>query len=50
MRKREKRKFSNDELQLCWSLWRQGLALTAGYVVAFPVNYILVGKGVRHVL
>ena len=24
------------------------LALTAGFVVAFPVNYILVGKGIRH--
>ena len=25
MGKREKRKFSNDKLQQCWSLWRQGL-------------------------
>ncbi len=24
------------------------LALTAGFVAAFPVNYILVGKGIRH--
>jgi hypothetical protein len=26
-----------------------GLALIAGYVAAFPVNYVLVGKGIRHV-
>ena len=26
-----------------------GLALTAGYIAAFPVNYILVGRGIRHV-
>ena len=24
------------------------LALTAGFLAAFPVNYILVGKGIRH--
>jgi hypothetical protein len=24
------------------------LALTAGFVAAFPVNYVLVGRGVRH--
>ena len=24
------------------------LALTAGFVAAFPVNYILVGKGIKH--
>lgn len=24
------------------------LALTAGFVAAFPVNYILVGRGIRH--
>ncbi len=24
------------------------LALTAGFVAAFPVNYVLVGKGIRH--
>ena len=26
-----------------------GLALAAGYAVAFPVNYFLVGKGIRHI-
>ena len=26
-----------------------GFALAAGYAAAFPVNYILVGKGVRHI-
>ena len=26
-----------------------GLSLAAGYTAAFPVNYILVGKGIRHV-
>jgi hypothetical protein len=26
-----------------------GLALAAGYVAAFLVNYILVGKGIRHI-
>jgi hypothetical protein len=25
------------------------LALTAGYLAAFPVNYIMIGKGVRHI-
>ena len=25
-----------------------GLSLVAGYAVGFPVNYILVGKGIRH--
>lgn len=25
------------------------LALTAGFVAAFPINYILVGRGIRHV-
>lgn len=24
------------------------LALTAGFIAAFPVNYIMIGKGVRH--
>ena len=33
-----------------WLFWPgMGLALAAGYVAAFPVNYILVGKGIRHV-
>lgn len=33
-----------------WIFWLgMGLALTAGYVAAFPVNYILVGKGIRHI-
>ena len=32
-----------------WIFWLgMGLALVAGYVAAFPVNYILVGKGIRH--
>ena len=26
-----------------------GLALTADYIATFPVNYVLVGKGIRHV-
>jgi hypothetical protein len=26
-----------------------GCALVAGYAAAFPVNYILVGKGIRHI-
>ena len=26
-----------------------GLALIAGYIAAFPVNFVLVGKGIRHV-
>lgn len=25
-----------------------GLSLVAGYAVGFPVNYIVVGKGIRH--
>ncbi len=25
------------------------LAMTAGFIAAFPVNYILVGRGIRHV-
>ncbi len=25
------------------------LALTVGFIAAFPVNYYLVGKGIRHV-
>ncbi len=25
------------------------LALAAGYAAAFPVNYVLVGKGIRHI-
>jgi hypothetical protein len=33
-----------------WIFWLgMGLALAAGYVAAFPVNYVLVGKGIRHV-
>ncbi len=33
-----------------WTFWfGMGLALTAGYAAAFPVNYIMVGKGIRHV-
>ncbi len=32
-----------------WIFWLgMGLALLAGYAAAFPVNYILVGKGIRH--
>ncbi len=26
-----------------------GFALVAGYAAAFPVNYILDGKGIRHI-
>jgi hypothetical protein len=26
-----------------------GLALIAGYLAAFPVNFYLIGKGIRHV-
>ena len=26
-----------------------GLALIAGFMAAFPVNYIMIGKGVRHI-
>ena len=25
------------------------LALTAGFIAAWPVNYLLVGKGIRHI-
>jgi len=33
-----------------WIFWLgMGLALAAGYAAAFPVNYILVGKGIRHI-
>ncbi len=33
-----------------WIFWLgMGFALAAGYVAAFPVNYILIGKGVRHI-
>ena len=33
-----------------WIFWfGMGLALTAGYIAAFPVNFILVGKGIRHI-
>ena len=33
-----------------WIFWLgMGLALAAGYLAAFPVNYILVGKGIRHI-
>ena len=33
-----------------WVFWLgMGFALAAGYVAAFPVNYILVGKGIRHI-
>jgi len=32
-----------------WIFWLgMGMALVAGYIAAFPVNYILVGKGIRH--
>ena len=32
-----------------WIFWLgMGLSLAAGYAAAFPVNYILVGKGIRH--
>ena len=35
---------------LSWMFWLgMGLALVAGYIAAFPVNYVLVGKGIRHV-
>jgi len=35
---------------LSWIFWLgMGLALVAGYAAAFPVNYVLVGKGIRHV-
>ena len=33
-----------------WLFWAgMSLALAAGYIAAFPVNYVLVGKGIRHV-
>ncbi len=32
-----------------WVFWAgMSLALTAGYIAAFPVNYVLVGQGIRH--
>ena len=35
---------------LSWLFWLgMGLALVAGYIAAFPVNYVLVGKGIRHI-
>ncbi len=35
---------------LSWIFWLgMGLALVAGYMAAFPVNYVLVGKGIRHI-
>lgn len=35
---------------LSWIFWLgMGLALVAGYIAAFPVNYVLVGRGIRHV-
>ena len=33
-----------------WLFWLgMGFALAAGYLAAFPVNYILIGKGIRHI-
>ncbi len=33
-----------------WVFWLgMAFALTAGYAAAFPVNYVLVGKGIRHI-
>ena len=33
-----------------WLFWGgMLLALAAGFIAAFPINYILVGKGIRHV-
>ena len=33
-----------------WIFWLgMGFALVAGYAAAFPVNYLLVGKGIRHI-
>jgi len=33
-----------------WIFWLgMGVALAAGYAAAFPVNYILIGKGIRHI-
>jgi len=35
---------------LSWLFWAgMLLALVAGFIAAFPVNYVLVGKGIRHV-
>ncbi len=35
---------------LSWIFWLgMGLALVAGYAAAFPVNYVLVGRGIRHI-
>jgi len=35
---------------LSWVFWAgMLLALTAGFIAAFPVNYVLVGRGIRHV-
>ncbi len=32
-----------------WIFWfGMLLALAAGYAAAFPVNYIMIGKGIRH--
>ena len=33
-----------------WLFWGgMSLALLAGFIAAFPVNYVLVGKGIRHI-
>ena len=33
-----------------WLFWSgMLLALVAGFIAAFPVNYVLVGRGIRHV-
>lgn len=33
-----------------WMFWGgMLLALTAGFLAAFPVNYVLVGRGIRHI-
>ncbi len=33
-----------------WIFWLgMGFALAAGYAAAYPVNYIMVGKGIRHI-
>ena len=35
---------------LSWIFWLgMGFALVAGYAAAFPVNYVLVGRGIRHI-
>jgi len=32
-----------------WIFWAgMLLAMTAGFIAAYPVNYYLIGKGVRH--